>query len=57
MTAISEHRNLKPWKPGRSGDLNGRLIGKSMVRVEKPDCSTLESPILKIYSPIAGVAS
>jgi len=32
MIAINERRNLKPWKPGRSGNLNGRLIGKSMIR-------------------------
>jgi|SRR6516164_9208640 hypothetical protein len=27
MTAISEYPNLKPWKPGQSGNLNGRPVG------------------------------
>jgi len=32
MTAVSEHRNLKPWKPGRSGNLNGRPVGRGNAR-------------------------
>src|SRR5262252_3276745 len=27
MTAIGEYPNLKPWKPGQSGNLNGRPVG------------------------------
>ena len=27
MTAISEYPNLKPWRPGQSGNLNGRPVG------------------------------
>src|SRR5580704_7075801 len=27
MTAISEYPNLKPWRPGQSGNPNGRPLG------------------------------
>ena len=27
MKAIPEYHNLKPWKPGQSGNLNGRPVG------------------------------